>query len=162
MSDDNNLYDRLQKKRDEYIEYHNLEQERRDRAEEALREAKTISKPYTHTEVKYEKTSLAKALRLIGWLITIGTLTGLLFFGDVVKNSDYTPLIGGTGIFLIILPNISRWIGPVLAGVLVFLLIFSNNNGIGDYILFTFGIFISLFIKRLLWREKSRDTYTVK
>jgi|GEM_PF-3535438 hypothetical protein len=162
MSDDNNLYDRLQQKKDEYIEHYNREQERQEKASEALRTSRERSKPYTYTEVKYEKTSFAKILRLMGWIITIGALLSLLFFGDAVKNSGYTPIIGGTGIFLILLPSISRWIGPVLAVLLVIFLLLSENNGIEDYVMFVLGIIISLSIKHLLWKEKSRDTYTTR
>lgn len=163
MSDDNNFYDRLQKRKEQELEYYDREHERREHEKEALRKTtNNRGKPFTHTEIKYEKTFLAKFLRLTGWLITLGTLTSLFFIGDAAKNSDYMPIAGGTGIFLILLPSIGRWIGPVLAVFLVIFLIFSENNGIEDYILFSIGIIVSLFIKRLLWRETSRNSYTVK
>lgn len=162
MSDENSNYERRQRDRDEYIEYYNREQERREKAQEALRESRKPRKPYTYTNTKYEKTTFAKASQVVGGLLLIGTLTVLYFGGENIQKSENLNITGGTGIFLIFLPIISRRFGPVLAGIFVLLLIFSKNNGVIDYILFTSGFFISLFINRLFWREKSRETVTVR
>ncbi len=161
MSDDSN-YDRMQAKRDEYMKHYELEQERKERAERAHKAANAPSRPYTHTSVEYEKTTFAKLLRIIGFIALLGSLAWLYFFPDSAKASDNTSFIGGGGLFLILLPSVGHWLGKALAVFLVINLFLATGLGFAEYALSAVGIVFGLSVKRLLWKEKSRETYTVR